>query len=175
MHAHLARVGFLLLVGLILAGCQRVDPLDQVVIAPSPVRLNMWKSRMEGPPSLRQDFEAALQEIRYGIMMDRTASGSEAVDQALRAMVDGRTLRQVLRRGYSERLLRLESELESYNTSAAYVAEKREQHQDRLRALQEKILLTKEQVQELEPKPGESRIKKGDEPDEMPVRVKPGA
>ena len=57
-----------------------------------------------------REFDALLQEIRLRVTAERQASGSEAVEAAMRARIDGETFRDVLVMGYEARLKRLEPE-----------------------------------------------------------------
>ncbi len=98
---------------LLLGGCQPRELAERVVTARSPIVFSIWQSRWaaDAPPELRRTFEAALQDIRLQIMADREASGSEAVDAALRAKIDGRPVREVWQLGCESRLRRLRPQL----------------------------------------------------------------
>ena len=61
----------------------------------------MWRSRAAGrlTPEQLGDFDHAVQAIKFHIMSTGQASGSEAIDQAMLVIVDGKTVREVFRTG----------------------------------------------------------------------------
>jgi hypothetical protein len=83
--------------------------MDRTVTAKSPVAFNAFQSRLasRASPEERRQFETALQEIRYKIMADKEATGSDPIGDALRTKVHGRSVREVLQLGVELRLLRL--------------------------------------------------------------------
>ncbi len=99
-------LGFVLIFG---GGCGASDLMDQTVSAKSPVAFNAWQSRFASRASSdeRRQFETALQEIRYKIMADKEATGSDPISDALRKKVHERSVREVLQLGGELRLLRL--------------------------------------------------------------------
>ena len=106
-----------------LAGCAPSDPLDRVVSAPTAGRFAAWRSALasDSSPALRQQVEAALQEIRIDAAADRQrrrilgqpvkSDGTDEVDEAVRSRVDGKPLREVVQLGCDLRLRRLTNEL----------------------------------------------------------------
>jgi hypothetical protein len=115
----LAAVAALLVLG-VLGACQR-DPLDRKVSAATPTAFSVWRSSVDSDsgPEMRRRVADALLEIRLKIAGDREqqrltdaetrAAGS--IDDAVRAKVDGRVLREVVQLGYELRVARLTSEL----------------------------------------------------------------
>jgi hypothetical protein len=109
------------LVTLALVACQR-DPLDRTVSASSPTAFAVWRSGIdsESGPELRRQVNDALLEIRLKVAGDREiqrlagakpSADAGSVDDAVRAKVQGRPLREVLQLGYELRVARLASEL----------------------------------------------------------------
>ena len=101
------------LLGLALvAGCARSDPLATKVAARSPIAFAMWHSQTGTALSAEQwrDFDAAVQEIKFQVAAEYAATGTEAVDEAMRQRVDEQTVRRVLELGDLARLTRLKSD-----------------------------------------------------------------
>jgi hypothetical protein len=105
-----------------LAGCGPRDPLERVINVPTVNRLATWRSHAASDYHVEtvRRIEEALQEIRLAItgeqelkrqMGERVTGGVEAIDDAVRQRVDGRTLREVLQLGYELRVRRLNEEL----------------------------------------------------------------
>lgn len=94
------------------AGCGPGDPLAMRVDAGDFLALSMWKSDASRRLTVRQlaDFDEAVQEIKYRVMADGTASGGTNVDAASLGMIDGKTLGEVLRMGLGWELERVGSE-----------------------------------------------------------------
>ncbi len=95
-----------------LAGCGPSDPLEGKVQARDDLALSMWRSQAERDLSPQQvlDFDRSVQEIKFHIMASGSASGSDAVAAAMRAMIDGQTVRHVLQQGLGWELARAEAE-----------------------------------------------------------------
>jgi hypothetical protein len=103
-------------------GCAPRDPLERVISVPTVNRLTAWRSHAASDYNVDtvRRIEEALQEIRLSIsgeqelkrqMGERVTGGTEAIDEAVRVRVDGRTLREVLQLGYELRVRRLKEEL----------------------------------------------------------------
>jgi len=58
-------------------------------------------------PQERQELDDMIQELKFSIMLNGTATGSEAIDEAVREEIDGTTLREVLQKGHQEKRERL--------------------------------------------------------------------
>lgn len=94
------------------SGCKPSDPLDERVVAGNTVALAMWRNDAPGGLTERQlaDFDRAMQEIRFHVMAEGTATGSDAVQDATLQMVDRQTVRHVLQQGLGWELDRAEAE-----------------------------------------------------------------
>jgi hypothetical protein len=94
------------------AGCSKGDPLDSPVKAPDETTFNMWRADENGalPPEQLGDIDKAVQEIRFQVIAEGKASGSEAVEAATLQEIDGMTVRKVLQRGLGLELTRAEAE-----------------------------------------------------------------
>jgi hypothetical protein len=105
---------------LALAACQR-DPLDRKVSAGTPTSFAVWRAGVDSDSGVetRRQVAEALLEIRFKIAGDREiqrltdaeARVATSVDDAVRAKVDGRLLREVVQLGYELRIARLTSEM----------------------------------------------------------------
>jgi hypothetical protein len=109
-----------LLACLAAAGCATRDPLDDKVTADTPIALQMSLSRASDRLSEGQmaDLREAIQELRFLVMAQGQASGSEAIEAALCAGIDGRTVRQVLVEGFGCQADRLGGERRQLEESA---------------------------------------------------------
>ena len=107
---------------LCLAGCDSRDPLERVMSVPTVNRLAAWRSHVASDYNVEtvKRIEEALQEIRLAItgeqelkrqMGEKVTGGSDAISEAVRQRVDGRTLREVLQLGFELRVRRLKEEL----------------------------------------------------------------
>ncbi len=96
----------------ICTACSRAPLLDRPVEADTAAAFGSWqgRNRADFTPEQWTEFEAALQEIKLKIMADNEASGTEAVNEALRGRIAGRTVREVLQQGYTAKLWRLNVE-----------------------------------------------------------------
>lgn len=103
-----------LLAGLLLvaAGCQKTDPRKEPVQAQSPSAFMRWRSMIgtEIKADEWREFDAMLQEIRLRVTAEKQASGSEAVEAAMRSRIDGLSFSDAIALGYEGRLLRLRPE-----------------------------------------------------------------
>src|SRR4051794_30959849 len=95
------RLGFrlgLAFIAAVTASCSRTDPHAVPIDARSPHRLASWRENLSERFKRAEwrEFQAALQEIRLGVMAERAASGSAAVEEAMCARVNGRTFHDVL-------------------------------------------------------------------------------
>ena len=91
---------------LVLAGCGPSDPLDAKVSAEDGVGFSMWRSHAAGDlgPEQLADFDQAVQAIRIRVMSVGQTSGSEWIEEGIRRIVDGKTVREVLRTGLGWKL-----------------------------------------------------------------------
>jgi hypothetical protein len=158
------RLVFSTLTLVLLAGCGPSDPLARTVSAESATAFAMWRSQANGYLSVeqRKDVDEAIKELKLGVMNNREATGTEAVEEAMRAKVHGRPLRDVLRSAYEAKIKRLEVDLKGLaiateqnsrlttrpgdTDSSAYLerfrknqAERRESAERELKAAQERL------------------------------------
>ena len=101
-----------LLVGLAVTACGPSDPLEAKVQARDYVTFSMWRSGAAGrlTPPQQADLDEAVQQIRFHVMASGAASGSAAVEEATLRMIDGRSVRHVLRQGLAWELERASAE-----------------------------------------------------------------
>lgn len=102
-------VAALLAVALFFTGCGSSPLLDRVVSAESAQDFSSWQMRNRDAftPEQWTEFEAILQDLKLKIITLEKVSGSDAVNDALRPKIHGRTVREVMRLGYEDRLWRL--------------------------------------------------------------------
>ena len=108
-----ALLALVLVVTALSSGCGPRDPLDRVVSAESANALAMWRSQAAGSlnSALLQDFDEAVKELKLAVMNNLEATGTAAVEEAMRAKIHGRTLRDVLRLAWESKIKRLEVDL----------------------------------------------------------------
>lgn len=94
------------------AGCQKTDPRQQPVQAKSPSAFMRWRSMIGRDIKADEwrEFDAMLQEIRLRVTAEKQASGTEAVEAAMRSRIDGLTFHETVALGYEGRLQRLRPE-----------------------------------------------------------------
>lgn len=155
-----SRAGLLAVIAaalLVLAGCGPSDPLDAKVSAEDGVGFSMWRSHAAGDLSPEQlgDFDQAVQAIRIRVMSVGQTSGSEGIEEGMRRIVDGKTVREVLRTGLGWKLeladaerMALEDSLRKNaqlltrpgdTASANYLSDLRDRQTERLRAATEEV------------------------------------
>lgn len=102
-----------LLLSCVMVGCSPVKPLEQKIKAGSSNEFTLWRMhvRQSLDPAQWADVDVAVQEIKIRMMIDRIASGSEAVDEAMRARIDGCSVSEVLKTGFRSKYDRLTGEL----------------------------------------------------------------
>jgi hypothetical protein len=90
-----------LLACLALVGCGPSDPLDLRVSARTESDFTLWQADLSDrlSPALREEVQAMVEEVRLGLMVDGKASGTAAIDEALRTAIDGLTVRKLLADG----------------------------------------------------------------------------
>ena len=142
---------------LVLAGCGPSDPLDAKVSAEDGVGFSMWRSHAAGDLSPEQlgDFDQAVQAIRIRVMSVGQTSGGEWIEEGMRRIVDGKTVREVLRTGLGWKLeladaerMALEDSLRKNaqmttrpgdTASANYLSDLRDRQTGRLKAATEEV------------------------------------
>lgn len=155
------------------AGCQPKDPRLEPITAGSPSAFARWRM-MAGDRIGRdewREFDAMLQEIGLRVTAEKRASGSEAVEAAVRADIDGKVFREVLLMGYEARLKRavperrevhmaLEENIRrataerSGTTTAGDIRRMRERQDKRLAELDAEIAHAQQRAAELRRLPG---------------------
>ena len=91
------------------ASCQRGDPAQHPVTAATVTEFTRWRTGLSDKLSAEQwrEFDLVVQEIKLRVMADKEATGSEAVDAAMRKRIHGKTLSQVLALGTDYKIQRL--------------------------------------------------------------------
>ncbi|HKM56929.1 MAG TPA: hypothetical protein VJY33_26220 [Isosphaeraceae bacterium] len=76
------------------------------------IAFSMWEADAAPKLTAQQlsDFNEALQEIRFRIMAEGTAAGGTGVEQASWAIIDDKTIREVLWMGLGRELARVRAE-----------------------------------------------------------------
>jgi hypothetical protein len=102
----------LAMVLLMLVGCGPSDPLETQVRAEDYMDFSMWRSHASGrlSPEQLDDFDQAVQAIRIRVMSVGQTSGSEWIDLGMFKIVNGKTVREVLRTGLGWKLELAEAE-----------------------------------------------------------------
>ena len=126
-------------------------------MASTPIDFVWWRGDASKSLDREQwrEFDEAIQEIKFRMTIDHIASGRDAVDQAMRERINGRTVREVLTMGYRSMLDRLDTErAESIKVittnarlvtrpgdtaSADYLRKRRKAESDALDAIVEKM------------------------------------
>ena len=167
MHSRLASF---LLVALVLAttGCQKKDPRLEPVKSSSPSAFGRWRTMASEAIKAEEwrEFDALLQELRLRVTAEKRGSGTEAVEAAMRADIDGKTFREVLLMGYEARLKRVVPERREVNmameenirramneksgtTTAGDIQRMRERQDKRLKDLDAEIAQAQARIAEL--------------------------
>ena len=109
---HLVTMGMLLLIGFCATGCRPTNLLDEKVDGRTPFGFVMWRAQIaeKQTPQERQELADMIQEVNYWVTTNRIATGSVAVDEAVRAEIDGVTVRELLLKGYEAKRQRLDLE-----------------------------------------------------------------
>lgn len=92
-----------------LLGCSPPPANEQKVEANTPLNFTLWRSKNSQVLTGKEWslFDLATEELKIQIMRSGQASGSEAVDLALRTQIDGMKLGDVMQSGLQLRLKRL--------------------------------------------------------------------
>ncbi len=166
MKAHASLALFMLAAALV-GGCQRTPRLEQKVAAETSTDFARWQRDARGAFTADEwaEFETALQDIKVKIITHQEATGADAVNDALRPKVNGRTVREVLQQGYDAKRWRLgveKCELEKMmqansslrttpgdTASSGFLGEKRQKQEERLKKVGEEIRDTEEKLKAL--------------------------
>ena len=141
----------------ILGGCAEKHPLDDLVDATNDYKIMMWRADVAGDFNNEEwhDFDDALQEIKFDVMIEKEASGSEGVRDAAYRRIDGKPVREVLTYGYGLKMKRLLADREKIggflatnkkfrtkegdDESARYLENLREEQSRRVQTLDQQI------------------------------------
>jgi hypothetical protein len=109
------------------AGCARTPPHQQPVEAESPIAFNLWQAKMQGDLTAEEWrwFNVVLQEFKFQLMLDQKVSGSEAIDTAMRARINGRPFIDVVREGLQAHLKRKTAERDELESAIAINAKRK--------------------------------------------------
>jgi len=102
-------MGAVLLAGFCVTGCHPANLLDEEVEARTSFGFVMWRGHMAKKQTRqqRQELDDAIQELSFGVMTYTNATGSDPIDGAVRAEINGSTLRGLLLKGYEAKRLRI--------------------------------------------------------------------
>lgn len=172
MHLRVPRLPALALLLLalgLLTACQRTPLLDRSVTAENTAAFGSWQRANRGDftPEGWTEFEAIQQDIKVRIIALKEASGTEAVNEAMLAKINGRSVRAVLQQGLEARLWRLNVEREEFEkmlqgnstlrtregdtASADYLKRKRAEQEERLQRAKDGIRAVGARLKELAP------------------------
>lgn len=103
------------------AGCARTPILDRTIEAQTARDFASWQTRYrpEFTPDQWTEFEAIQQDIKLRIIALNEATGTDAVNDALRPKIHGKTVRDAMRKGYEDRLWRLNVQREEFEKMVA--------------------------------------------------------
>jgi hypothetical protein len=109
---HLVTMGILLLFGFCAAGCRPTNLLEEKVDGRTPFGFVMWRAQIaeKQTPQERQELAEMIQEVNYWVTTNGIATGSVAIDEAVREEIDGVTVRELLLKGYEAKRQRLDLE-----------------------------------------------------------------
>lgn len=112
-------IGCLLVVLATAGGCSRPSPYLAPIEARTPLGFTLWRTQAGDALTTEEWrwFDRVVQEHRYVLMQQGLASGSDAVDAALRKSLDGRPLSEVMREGLQMLLRRKTAELDELSTA----------------------------------------------------------
>ncbi|HVU35822.1 MAG TPA: hypothetical protein VHE61_20450 [Opitutaceae bacterium] len=163
MPARSAAFACAIALGSLFPGCSRPDPSLQSIDARNYGAFYYWRSSVSShfTPQRWSDFHDAIQELRFEAMA-RGVTGTDAINEALCARINGRTVAEVFRMADEGKLTRLRTERDQLKTmvdSNALLAprpgdaaladdlgERRTNQQDRLRALVAEIAATRQHL-----------------------------
>ncbi len=125
----------------------------------------MWRSHARDRLSRDEcrDFDEAVQELKFRVMVDKVATGSVAIDETMREQINGHTVREVLVLGYRslfDRLTAQKKQMEDViyensrmharpgdTESAAYLRDKLQSQADQVTAVSAKLAHAEEKLQ----------------------------
>lgn len=95
-----------------ITGCSRQDPLDAPAKVADQTDYNLWRNKTSTDlsPVQWKDLDAAIQEIKFDVMMRDKVSGADAQQAATLAKINGLTPRQIVLKGLGLKRTRLEND-----------------------------------------------------------------
>ena len=186
---HLVTMGILLLIGFCVTGCRPTNLLDEKVDGRTPFGFVMWRAQIaeKQTPQERQELAEMIQEVNYWVTTNGIATGSVAVDEAVRAEIDGITVRELLLKGYEAKRQRLDLEKERLEDdvatnsrlqtrpgdtdSADYLARVRQEQTDRLDKTIRDLRVINKRLDELGGSPNRGSDRQNAEPMDMPPQL----
>lgn len=102
----------LLVSALFLTACAQKDPLETTIRSATYEDYAHWRSN-SGPDLSKiqwQDFDAAVQEVKFDIMMRGKARGSENQQALTLDTIRGKTMREIILLGFGLKRTRLEND-----------------------------------------------------------------
>ena len=186
---HLVTMGMLLLIGFCATGCRPTNLLDEKVDGRTPFGFVMWRAQLaeKQTPQERQELAETIQEVNYWVTTNGIATGSVAVDKAVRAEIDGVTVRELLLKGYEAKRQRLDlekvrleddvatnSQLQTRpgdTDSADYLARVRQEQTDRLDKTIRDLRVINKRLDELGGSPRLRSDRQKTEPMDMPPQL----
>lgn len=157
----------ILMLVLVVAGCSRNSPYERTVNAKSQMELSLWRSKVgrELSPREWRLFDRTLEELRLQVMIEKKASGSEAIGKAVFAQIDGQRLYDVMNTGLTRRVERIAAEKEEFDElygrvervrtlpgddeSADYLASVRRNHTEKKARLEADLAEAKQDLADL--------------------------
>ncbi|HVU35366.1 MAG TPA: hypothetical protein VHE61_18155 [Opitutaceae bacterium] len=149
----------------VLAGCSQGNPLDDHADAGTPHDYAMWHQRESDRLTVPQSqaLDTAIEQLK--LKAQAGGAKGDAIDDAMRKEINGKTVREVLQLGYSWGLATLE-EQRTYvdqfikqnaelttkpgdTASADYLAERRDEQTSRRRQLDQQISDLEDQMKSL--------------------------
>ena len=185
----LVTMGILLLIGFCATGCRPTNLLEEKVDGRTPFGFVMWRAQIaeKQTPQERQELAEMIQEVSYWVTTNGIATGSVAVDEAVRAEIDGVTVRELLLKGYEAKRQRLDlekvrleddvatnSQLQTRpgdTDSADYLARVRQEQTNRLDKIIRELRVINKRLDELGGSPHLSSDRRNAEPMDMPPQL----
>lgn len=111
-YPRMLTAGVVILVGSFAASCRPTNLLEEKVDGRTAFGFATWRAHIakSQTPQERQELDEMIQEISYSVTTRGKASGSVAVDEAVREEIDGLTVRELLLKGYGAKQQRLDLE-----------------------------------------------------------------
>jgi hypothetical protein len=159
---------FFLTLAALVGGCGPNDPLEHKVSSESPIAFDTWRSQAAGfmSESLLKEFNQAINDLKLGAQNSNETTGTEAVAEAVRVKINGKTVREVLCLACEAKIKQDEVELkglaiaaeqnsrlitkEGDTASKAYLDKFREKQNTRIASIEADLKATKERLASLQ-------------------------